>query len=195
MILLEVLSWEERARILTKVWIAGIALALFAVAWYIWLQYNRKKKLKRLHQRRGMKPKQKTEEAITYHFTLAAAASENLQKKLKIKQKEKTNTTSIAYTSKADYVLAGLSMEQESTKKVLVHRWYIHNPNDQRAMHWLLKRLLPDLKSQNFESMTYRVSEKDADDLLNMLEAYGFKRVALAKKERKKYKYALKLFI
>lgn len=196
MILLEVLSWEERARILTKVWIAGIALALFSVTWFIWIQRKKKKKYQQLHARRGMTPKQKTHETLKYTLQLLTEVPEAIQKKLKIKHKHLINgAVNCCYSTRNGDSLAALAISQETDTKVYIHSYFLNQENDQRALHWLLRQLVNDLRGQQLDSVTYRVQQKENDNTLDMLESFGFKRVAVSKKERGEFKYALKLFI
>ncbi|MGB0167288.1 MAG: hypothetical protein ACPF8V_10590 [Luteibaculum sp.] len=188
---LQVMSWEERARLLSKVWIAGIILAILAVSWFLWQQRKRKKLQREKWNRRGLIPKKSVTGTMLFDWVAGKDAPEALIENFKIPSK-RLEKYDVAFSQKETYYLCAFLVKQESAQKLRIKSGYLHQANDQRALHWLLRKLATSAAANQTKSFTYYVALQEKNDFPDMLESFGFKRVAVGKKQKEKFRFALK---
>ncbi|TXC78527.1 hypothetical protein [Luteibaculum oceani] len=188
-IILQVLSWEERARLLTKYWIAGIALALISVGVFLWVQFKRKKKAKAKFEKRGMKPKKDIKVPVV--FSIADFDSVQQEVKSVLNKNWDGKDCLIAQSQKGENLLVAVVMQKKKSKLVIKE---VHSQGgfDLKQIHWVLRRVINSKAINGYGSINFFVKEKSPIPLLDILEAFGFKRVKLGKKQETKYEYGLK---
>lgn len=188
-IILQVLSWEERARLLSKYWIAGIALSLIAVAIFLWAQFKKKKNAKIKFEKRGMKPKKEVKVPVVFSISDYKEMGDAVKSALKKNWEDKD---CLVATSKRGEKLIAAVVLQKKKSKLIIKEVYSQGGYELKQIHWLLRRVINSKAVYGFGSINFFVKEKSATELLDVLEAFGFKRVKLGKKQESKYLYGLK---
>lgn len=169
--LLQVMSWEEKARMLSKVWVAGIIIALVSVAVYLWIQHKKRKKQEARFQKRGMRSK--TSGAAKVEFNILP--KENITKLQAKRQSE---------------LLAEFSVER-NRKKLVISSFTLYPTADDKTDKWLCEQVKSWAVKEGYSSIEHKVYPGD-NKLANLLKNQGFKEVKLSKDEAAQGAYMLK---
>lgn len=184
-VILQVLSWEERARILSKVWIVGIIVALVAVGIFLKIQHDKMKRQDLLKEKRSKKGKKDPVQRVEAQVFSAKSLEELFGV---------STNGDFKYLAaiKADNLLGYVAFFNESKEKTRIDSLYLSSFSTDKTAAWMVEKLIAASEKSGSTSISYRVNHAREAQEINVLLAIGFKKVRLSKKEQAEGIYDLK---
>lgn len=169
--LLQVMSWEEKARMLSKVWIAGIVIALISVAVYLWIQYKKRKRQEERFIKRGMQSKASVPGKVEFNIH----TNQNVTK---------------LQAKRLSELLAEFSVES-NRRKLVIRSFKLYPAADAKTDNWLCGQVKLWAQKSGYSSIEYKVQNTETK-LVDLLKSQGFKEVKLSRDEAAQGAYMLK---
>ena len=141
-VILQVLSWEERARILSKVWIVGIIVALVAVGIFLKIQHDKMKRQDLLKEKRSKKGKKDPVQRVEAQVFSAKSLEELFGV---------STNGDFKYLAaiKADNLLGYVAFFNESKEKTRIDSLYLSSFSTDKTAAWMVEKLIEILDILN----------------------------------------------